>query len=429
MLNLISFSGIFIFLGFAWLLSTNRKKFNWRLVLSGTILQMIFALFFFKIPFGTKLFLFLNDLVIKLVDASAEGAKFVFGSLALPPGTEGSHGFILAFQALPTIIFFSALISLLYFLNVMPLLIRAFAGIFSRILKISGAEALCAASNIFVGVESAFTVRPHINDMTRSELCTMLTAGMSTVASNVLALYVFTLKDQFPTIAGHLISASILSAPAAIVMSKILLPEESVPKTLGVSIKPHYVKDSNFFEAIINGAQAGVKVIVGVASLLIAVLGLIALADILFKAVGTPLNSMLGIHIDWSLKGLMGYIFYPFTFLLGVAPVDVLEISKIIGERTIATEVAGYQDLAISLSKNLIKEPRSAIIASYALCGFAHVASLAIFVGGVSALVPQKTRELSQIGFRALVAATLACMMTACIAGVFLSGNSLLFGK
>ncbi|NLE02218.1 MAG: nucleoside transporter, partial [Fibrobacter sp.] len=295
MLNLISFSGIFIFLGFAWLLSTNRKKFNWRLVLSGTILQMIFALFFFKIPFGTKLFLFLNDLVIKLVDASAEGAKFVFGSLALPPGTEGSHGFILAFQALPTIIFFSALISLLYFLNVMPLLIRAFAGIFSRILKISGAEALCAASNIFVGVESAFTVRPHINDMTRSELCTMLTAGMSTVASNVLALYVFTLKDQFPTIAGHLISASILSAPAAIVMSKILLPEESVPKTLGVSIKPHYVKDSNFFEAIINGAQAGVKVIVGVASLLIAVLGLIALADILFKAVGTPLNSMLGI--------------------------------------------------------------------------------------------------------------------------------------
>ncbi|NLE01201.1 MAG: nucleoside transporter, partial [Fibrobacter sp.] len=141
------------------------------------------------------------------------------------------------------------------------------------------------------------------------------------------------------------------------------------------------------------------------------------------------LNSMLGIHIDWSLKGLMGYIFYPFTFLLGVAPVDVLEISKIIGERTIATEVAGYQDLAISLSKNLIKEPRSAIIASYALCGFAHVASLAIFVGGVSALVPQKTRELSQIGFRALVAATLACMMTACIAGVFLSGNSLLFGK
>lgn len=429
MLNLISFSGIFIFLGFAWLLSTNRKKFNWRLVLSGTILQMIFALFFFKIPFGTKLFLFLNDLVIKLVDASAEGAKFVFGSLALPPGTEGSHGFILAFQALPTIIFFSALISLLYFLNVMPLLIRAFAGIFSRILKISGAEALCAASNIFVGVESAFTVRPHINDMTRSELCTMLTAGMSTVASNVLALYVFTLKDQFPTIAGHLISASILSAPAAIVMSKILLPEESVPKTLGVSIKPHYVKDSNFFEAIINGAQAGVKVIVGVASLLIAVLGLIALADILFKAVGTPLNSMLGFHIDWSLKGLMGYIFYPFTFLLGVAPVDVLEISKIIGERTIATEVAGYQDLAISLSKNLIKEPRSAIIASYALCGFAHVASLAIFVGGVSALVPQKTRELSQIGFRALVAATLACMMTACIAGVFLSGNSLLFGK
>ena len=429
MYNLISFAGIFLLIGFGWLLSTNRRVFNWRVVLWGVGLQIVFALFIFRVPAGSRFFLLINDLVVKVVEASSEGARFVFGPLAIPPGVSGSHGFILAFQGLPTIIFFSALISVLYFLNIMPMLIRFFSGIFSRLMRISGAESLCVASNIFVGVESAFTVRPYIAEMTRSELCTMLAAGMATVASNVLALYVFTLQQYFPTIAGHLISASILSAPAAIVMSKVLYPEEQHPRTLGISVKPDYAKEANVFEAVINGANAGVKVIAGVAALLIAVLGLVALIDMILKGAGGAVNSFLEINIDWSLKGLLGYLFYPFTLLMGVPLQDATVISQIVGERVVATEVAGYQDLANAISGNLISEPRSVIIATYALCGFAHVASMAIFVGGVSALAPSRTRALSQIGFRALLAATLACMVTACVAGVFFTGNSILLGS
>jgi CNT family concentrative nucleoside transporter len=427
--NVISFFGIFAFIGIGWLFSTNRKNFNWKLVIAGIGLQLLFAVFVFIIPAGSHLFLWLNDIVIKIIDASAAGTKFVFGSLAIPPGMEGSHGFILAFQSLPTIIFFSALISVLYFFNVMPLLIRFFAGIFTRLMKVSGAESLCAASNIFVGVEASFTVKPHIPKMTKSELCTMLTAGMATVASNVLALYVFTLKDLFPTIAGHLISASILSAPAAIVMSKVLMPEDSVPETAGISIKPHYEKPSNLFEAIINGAQDGVKVIVGVAALLIAVLGLVALVDMILGGAGIWANHLLSVNIDWSLKGIAGYLFYPFSLLMGVPPQDAFQVGRIVGERIIATEVAGYQDLAVAISSKLIHNPRSIVITTYALCGFAHLASMAIFVGGISALVPGRTRDLSKIAFRALFAATLACCMTACIAGTFFNESSILLGK
>lgn len=429
MYNVISFLGIFGFIAIGWLFSTNRKKTSWRLVLSGVTLQLIFAVFVFVLPVGSQLFLWLNDMVLKVIDASTAGTKFVFGSLAIPPGLEGSHGFILAFQSLPTIIFFSALISVLYFFNVMPLLIRFFASVFTRLMKVSGAESLCAASNIFVGVEASFTVKPHIPKMTRSELCTMLTAGMATVASNVLALYVFTLKAQFPTIAGHLISASILSAPAAIVMSKLLMPEEQVPETAGVSIKPHYEKPSNLFEAIINGAQDGVKMIVGVAALLIAVLGLVALIDMVLGGAGGSINRFTHVNIDWSLKDISGYLFYPFSLLMGVPLNDAFIVGKIVGERLIATEVAGYQDLSLAISSNLIHHSRSIVITTYALCGFAHLASMAIFVGGISALVPGRTRDLSKIAVRALFAATLACCMTACIAGTFFNESSILLGK
>ena len=264
--------------------------------------------------------------------------------------------------------------------------------------------------------------------MTRSELCTVLTAGMATVASNVLALYVFTLQAQFPTIAGHLISASFLSAPAALVTSKILFPESQTPKTLGKSIRVHYEKENNIFESIINGAQAGVKVIVGIVALLIAVLGLVALADLILGGVGGKINSVLDITIDWSFKGLLGYLFYPFTLIIGVPYSDAGIISKIIGERMVLTEVASYQDLAAAIASGALKHPRSAVITSYALCGFAHVASMAIFVGGVSALAPKRTQTLSRIAIRALVAATFACLLTACVAGTFFTKGSILLG-
>jgi CNT family concentrative nucleoside transporter len=425
--NLVSFAGIFALIGFAWVLSADKKNMNWRVIGWGIGLQILIGFFIFVVPAGSDLFLLVNDIVVKVLDSASAGAKFVFGPLALAPGQESeagekSLGFILAFQAFPTIIFFSALIAILYYFKIMPLIIRGFAYVFTKLMRISGAESLVAASNIFVGIESALTVKPYLGQMTRSETCTILTAGMATVASNVLALYVLSLQTQFPKIAGHLVSASLLSAPAALVMSKIIFPEKESPVTLGVHVRPFYEKEQSFFEAIINGANAGVKMIVGIVALLIAVLGLVALVDLGLSVLGP----------GWSLKTISGYIFYPFTIILGVPRSDWGVISKIIGERVIVTEVVAYKDLAIALEEDGLLHPeRSAVIATYALCGFAHVASMAIFVGGISALAPDRTRNIAGVAIRALLAATLACLLTACVAGTFYTEGkmSILFGE
>lgn len=434
MFNLVSFAGIFILMAFAWLLSSNRKVVNWRVIIWGCILQLVFAVFIFVLPAGADLFMFINDILIKVIDVASSGTKFLFGRLALPPGTtnewgEESLGFIFAVQVLPQIIFFASLMAVLYYIGFMSWLIKIFARIFTKLMKVSGAEALCTSSNIFVGIESATTVRPYLERMTRSELCTILTAGMATIASTVLAIYVLILQKQFPAIAGHLVSASFLSAPAAIIMSKILLPETESPETLGMDVKPFYKKESSIIEAIINGANAGLKLAVGVVALLIAFLGLVALVDFFFTGAGAKVNGIINMNIDWSLKGLLGYIFYPFTLIIGVPPSDAFEISKIIGERTIVTETKAYMDLANLISTGTLHNPRSAFLATYALCGFAHVASLAIFVGGIAALVPKRTADLSAVGPRALLAATLACLMTASVAGTFFSGGSILLGQ
>ena len=421
--NLVSFTGIFVLVGFAWVLSADRRNMNWRVIGWGIALQILIALFIFVVPAGSKLFLAVNDIVVNVLDSASAGAKFVFGRLALAPGQtsetgEESLGFILAFQAFPTIIFFSALIAILYYFGVMTLVIRGFAYVFTALMRISGAESLVAASNILVGIESTLTVKPYLSRMTRSEVCTILTAGMATVASNVLALYVFSLQAVFPTIAGHLVSASLLSAPAALVMSKIIFPESETPQTLGIHVRPFYEKEKSIFEAIINGANAGVRMIVGIVALLIAVLGLVALVDLLLSVLGP----------QWSLKAICGYIFYPFTLVLGVPPSDAGIVSRIIGERVIVTEVAAYKDLATVLEQNLLQHPRSAVITTYALCGFAHLASMAIFVGGVCALAPDRARNMGGIAFRALLAATLACLLTACVAGTFFTKGSILLG-
>lgn len=432
--NLISFGGIFILMGIAWLFSSNHRIINWRVILWGIVLQLIFALFIFVIPAGAKVFLVINEIVVKILDSAGAGTRFLFGRLALPPGTtneagEKSLGFFLAFQALPTIVFFAALVGVLYYIKVMPLLIRGFAFVFTKLMRISGAESLCASSNIFVGIESALTIRPHLNEMTRSELCTILTAGMGTIASSVLALYVFILKEQFPTIAGHLVSASILSAPAAVVMSKLILPETDTPTTLGIRIKPHYEEEGNIIEAIINGANSGIRLMVGIVALLLAFLGLVALCNLILGFIGGYLNSWFALGINWSIEGLLGYIFYPLTLIIGVPPSDAVAIAKIIGERTVLTEVYSYQDFAQLLSTGTLQHSRTLVITTYALCGFAHFASLAIFVGGIAALAPKRIKDLSQLGLRALIAATLACLMTAAVAGTFFTESSILLGR
>ena len=432
--NLVSFLGIFVLAAVAWLFSSDKKVVNWRVLGWGIGLQLLFALFIFVVPAGTQVFLWVNKAVVAVLDSATAGTKFVFGRLALPPGTtnesgETSLGFFLAFQALPTIIFFAALLGALYYLKVMPFFVRLFARIFARLMRTSGAESLSVSANIFVGVESALVVRPHLKDMTRSELGTIITAGMGTIASTVLAMYVLMLQRHIPTIAGHLVSASFISAPACIVMAKLIMPETEKPLTLGVDVRPHYEREDNLIMAVINGAGEGLKLLGGIVTLLIAFLGLLALVNLGLGWAGGLVNGLFGWHVTWSLQGLLGYIAYPFTLLLGVPPSDALPIAKLIGERTIVTEVAAFGDLAKLLSAGALHDPRSAVIASYALCGFAHVASLAIFIGGTGALVPTRMRDLSKLGFRALLAATLATLMTGAVAGTFTTGASVFLGK
>jgi CNT family concentrative nucleoside transporter len=432
--NFVSFLGIFVLAFIAWLCSSDKKVVNWRAVLWGIGLQLLFAFFIFVVPVGTKVFIFMNDAVVKVLESAQAGTRFLFGRLALPPGTtneagETSLGYFLIFQGLPTIVFFAALMGVLYYLKVMPFFIRVFARVFTKSMRISGAEALSVSANIFVGVESSLVVQPHLAEMTLSELATIITAGMATVASTVLAIYVMFLQKQLPTIAGHLMSASFIAAPASIVMAKLIIPETGKPATLGTDVKPYYERENNLIEAIINGANSGLKLLGGIVTLLLAFLGLLALLDIVLGFGGGYLNKLLGIHFEWSIRSLLGYLFYPFAAVLGIPPSDIMPVAKILGERAVATEVVAYQHLADLMAKGELASPRSAVIASYALCGFAHFASLAIFVGGTGALAPSRLKDLSKIGLRALLAATLATLMTAAVAGTFFTGRTILLGR
>jgi CNT family concentrative nucleoside transporter len=422
--NFISCLGIFAMMGFLCLFSKSRRHISLKVVIWGVLLQVAFALFIFLVPVGTKLFLFLNGLAMNIIDNSFGGVNFLFGILAIPPGKEGSLGFILAFQALPSIIFFAALMELLYYLGIMERIIGVFAKIFAKVMGISGAEALCASAQIFLGIESNLTVRPYLKEMTRSELMVVLTTGMATIASSVLGMYVIILSSSFPTVAGHLISASILLAPAAILTSKIIFPETDKPLTLGRVVKVEYQKASNAIEAIINGSMAGVRMVVAIGALLIAFIGLISLADSGLMYIGKITGSIFKANIDLSLTNILTYIFYPFTLAMGVPYEDAPLIAKIIGERIIATEVKSYQDLAILIKEKRILYDRSIVIATYALCGFAHIPSLAIFIGGTSSIVPERTKDISILGLWALFAANIACFITGAVAGIFYTGGS-----
>jgi CNT family concentrative nucleoside transporter len=418
--RLISLLGLFVLMFLAWIASRDRKHINARLILTGLLFQCVFAFIVFMLPAGVVIFSLLNNAALKVISFAKEGIYFVFGPLSVSPGETGpmgetSPGFILAFQVLPSIIFFSSLVSLLYYLNVIPTIIKVFAKAFTYLMRISGAEALCASSNIFVGIESALTIRPYIQDMTKSELCTVLTAGMGTIASTVLALYVGFLHREFPSIAGHLISASVISAPAAIIMSKLVVPETESPRTLGISVQVERDRRaSTWIESIIIGANDGVKLCVGIITLLLAFLGLLSMFNWFLGFLG---GKIFGIGL--SLELILKYLYYPITLVMGVPLQDAGRVATLLGERTIATEVVSYQHLHQLIQDGLVTNPRSITIASYALCGFAHIASLAIFVGGFSALAPNRAKDLAQLGFRALYAATLACLMTGCVAGLF----------
>ena len=426
--NLVSVCGIFFICALAWLTGRNRRKVKWGTVAWGLGLQLLMGFLVFTIPAGRDGLLWVNKAVVGLLSHAKAGIDFVFGPLAIGPGQKGpagqhSLGFILAVQALPTIIFFMALAAVLYHTGIMQRVLRLFSRVFVRTLGTSGAESLGVASNIFVGIESAGMVRPFLADFTRSEFFCLLTACMSTVASSVLGVYVITLSPLFPNIAGHLVSASIISAPAAIVVAKLMEPETGEPVTMGRTVDPEIGRYNGLMEAVTKGSMDGVKLVVGVMALLISFLSLVSLAD---GIVGW-LGGFMGLA-QLSLRGILGYLAWPLALAMGVPLPDVGEVARLLGERALVTEIPAYVDLARLLSQDKLAFARSAMVASYALCGFAHVGSVAIFVGGFGALVPGRLGELARLGIKALWAATLVTVMTGCVAGIFAFGGDSLLG-
>ena len=385
----------------------------------------------FLLPQTRLLLLGVNDLVVALLGASRVGAEFLFGPLVLNPGEttsagEPSVGFVLAAQVLPAVIFFAALMAACYHLGLIQPVIRLFARLFEQTLQLSGAEAVAGASNIFVGVESATTVRPYLAGMTRSELLTLLTCAMSTVASTTLALYVFFLKGTFPQIAGHLISASFLSIPAAALVSKLILPETGKPETLG-ALPP--IAESqlhgNSMAALSAGSWDGLKLAAGISTLLIAVLGLVGIVDLALEKATAPLSVWFGEPLN--LERILGWLFTPLAWLLGLESSDLPGAAQLLGKRIVLTEVVAYQQLGEMASAKALS-PRALLVLSYALCGFAHVASMGIFVGGIAALVPSRRNDLAALAFRALAGSTLATLMTGALAGFFYHGQQGILG-
>ena len=415
----VSAVGFTIFAAIAWLLSSNRRKVSWKTIFWGVALQLLIGFIIFRLPGSHRILLWLNNAVLVLLNASKRGSIFLFGPLAASPGESGSIGFILVFQVLPVVIFFSAFTAMLYHLRVLQVFVRLFARLFHRTMKISGAESLSSAANIFVGIESTLVVRPYLEKMTRSELLLVLTTGLATVASSTLGVYVAFLTPVFPQIAGHLISASVLAIPACVIVSKLLIPETETPETLAaVPRDDTSTRSKNVISAIIEGAMEGLKLAAGVSALLIAILGIVALIDKLLSAG----SSWLGMSEPLSFVRILSWCFYPFAWLLGLPAGDVPMAARLLGERVILTEVFSYNHLAQAIAGGQITDPRTVVILSYALCGFAHVAAMAIFVGGTAALAPSRRDDLASLGLRALLAATLATLMTGCVAGIFSTG-------
>lgn len=413
--QVVSFFGTAILLGMGWVFCKHKRSINWRTILWGCALQFIFALLVLKTPPGRWFFSFMNDVITQILSFQEEGAKFVFNALAISPGKEGSMGFFFAFQVLTTIIFFSSLMSVLYYLGVMQFVVLAFAKVMKKFMCTSGAETLSASANIFVGqTEAPLLVRPYVEEMTESELLCVMVGGMATVAGGVMAAYVGMLKAHFPDIAGHLLAASVMSAPAALAMAKILIPETKQPKTAG-TVKIEYRDPSiNMVEAAANGASVGLQLALNVGTMLIAFMGLLALANAMvhwgFGLVGIP---------GMSLERILGYVFAPLAWVMGTPWQDCRVIGQLMGEKTVLNEFVAYLHLAQYAAAHPGElSYRAYVIATYALCGFSNFLSIGIQIGGIGALAPSRRQDLARLGFYALYGGSLASFTTATIAGI-----------
>lgn len=411
--------GMFILFIIGYLFSKNRKAIDWKLALKGTLLQVVLAILILKVPFVSNIFDFLAKAFARVIEFAHNGALFLFGQGDTMPSMMKNF----AFWILPSVIFFSALSSLLYYFGILQFVVKGMAWVMKRVLGISGAESVAAAANIFIGqTEAPLLVKPYLARMTKSEILCLMVGGMATIAGGVLAAVIGILgegdaaKELF--YAKHLLTASIMSAPAAIVFAKILFPEtEKIDTNLEVS------KDKigvNALEAITNGTTDGLKLAVNVGAMLIVFISLVAFANYFLGKIGewTSLNDLIasgGMYTALSFESISGYILSPFAWLLGVEWQDSMYFGQLLGEKTILNEFIAYPHLG-EIQDELSQ--KTVIMSTYVLCGFANIASIGIQVGGIGILVPEKKATLAKFGLIALIGGTLACMSTAVLAGM-----------
>jgi CNT family concentrative nucleoside transporter len=409
MQHLIGIVGLGVLVGIAWLLSTNRRAIDWKLVGSGLLLQVLFAGVVLLFPPGRAFFDVIRRLVTEFLAFTFAGSEFVFGSLARP---DGPAGLVFAFYVLPFIVFFSAFMSVLYHLGLMQKVVSGMAWAMRRTLRISGSESLSVAANIFIGqTEAPLVVRPYIAHMTQAELMVLMTGGFATIAGSVLAGYI-----AFGINAGHLLAASVMSAPAAVVMARILVPETEESLTRGeVKLVPP-VETTNVVEAAAEGCSQGLKLALNVGAMLIGFIALVAVFDAALGRVA------LWVGMDgWpsSLSELFGYALWPLAWVMGVPTEDCFRFAGLLGTKLSVNEFLAYANLA-SLSENGMLGERATIIATYALCGFANFGSIGIQIGGIGPLAPGRRSDLARLGLRAMIGGALASWMTATIAGLMI---------
>jgi len=395
--------GMIVLVGLAYLFSTARKAIKLKTVLWGLGLQLAFGVFVLKFTVGREIFQFLGDAVNKLLSFAFAGSEFVFGGLGMKTS---SFGFIFAFQVLPTIIFIAAVFAFLYHIGIMQIFIRAFAWVMTRVMGASGAESLDIAASIFMGqTEAPLTIRPFLNKLTKSELMTVMTCGMAHVSGGIMAAYIASGIE-----AKHLLTAVIMTAPGTLLMAKMLVPETEEPLTAGKVHMPEMEKEANFLGAISRGTSDGLNLAINVGAMLISFIALLALTDYLIGGVHH--------HAHWfpeSLEQFFGWIFAPLAWLIGIPWKDAPVIGNLLGTRMAINEVVAFAKLG---QIKAALDPRSFTIATFALCGFANFSSIGIQIGGIGALAPEQRGQLAKFGIRAMLAGTMANLMSACIVGI-----------
>ena len=412
----------------AFVFSRNKRNINWSLVVKGLLIQLLLAILILKVPIVQNLFEWISSVFVTVLQFSKQGALFLFGETLV---NSNEFGAIFAFQILPTIIFFSALTSLLFYLGILQKVVYFFAYLMKKTLKLSGAESLSAAGNIFLGqTESPLLVKPYIEKMTTSELLCLMSGGMATIAGGVLAAYIGFLGGSDPEqqlfFAKHLLTASVMSAPAAVVLSKILLPEtENINEDMTISNEK---LGCNSFEAISIGTTQGIKLAVNVGAMILVFIAFISLVNYFlndFIGANTQLNNQIkeitnGQYTGLTLEFILGYILAPLTWLMGVCKEDMVLVGQLLGEKTILNEFVAYISLSELKESGKFFEEKSIIISTYILCGFANFLSIGIQIGGIGSIAPSRTGDLSKLGILALIAGTLASLLTAVIVGTIL---------